>query len=257
MCAFRRVVALIAAAGQGTRLGAQVPKAYVRLRGRSLLERSVATMIDSQVVDEVIVIVDPAMEDYAHQLLSAANLLDTQVPVRIVHGASERASSVWAGLQAISDSEGVVLIHDAARALTPAGMVGRIAKQVLAGADAVVPVVPVTDTIKQVAPRDVGRKGPKVLAVTATPARASLRAVQTPQGFDLAQLRAANRDYFASSDRDFVATDDASLMEWHGHRVECVDGDALALKITTPIDLVLAEAILAQADAARTPADQP
>ena len=232
-----RVIALIAAAGQGTRLGAEVPKAYVELRGRTLLERSVRALLASGVVDEVIVLVSPDMEPEAARIIGCidtAGAKDTTnaAPIRLVHGGSERADSVWAGLQAIPDDDAVVLIHDAARALTPAAMVRDVAKRVLEGTPAAVPVVPVADTIKEVAAD----------AVVSTPDRSRLRAVQTPQAFRLSALRQANLDYWAEQP-EFTATDDASLMEWHGERVATVPGDTLAFKITTPIDLTLAHAL--------------
>lgn len=223
-----RVIALIAAAGQGTRLGAEVPKAYVELRGRTLLERSVRALLASSVVDEVIVLVSPDMEPEAACIIGRIDA----APIRLVHGGSERADSVWAGLQAIPDDDAVVLIHDAARALTPPAMVRGVAKRVLEGAPAAVPVVPVADTIKEVAAD----------AVVSTPDRSRLRAVQTPQAFRLSALRQANLDYWAEQP-EFTATDDASLMEWHGERVATVPGDTLAFKITTPIDLTLAHAL--------------
>ena len=223
-----RVIALIAAAGQGTRLGAEVPKAYVELRGRTLLERSVRALLASGVVDEVIVLVSPDMEPEAARIIGRIDA----APIRLVHGGSERADSVWAGLQAIPDEDAVVLIHDAARALTPPAMVRGVAKRVLEGAPAAVPVVPVADTIKEVAAD----------AVVSTPDRSRLRAVQTPQAFRLPALRQANLDYWAEQP-EFTATDDASLMEWHGERVATVPGDTLAFKITTPIDLTLAHAL--------------
>ncbi|WP_347004877.1 2-C-methyl-D-erythritol 4-phosphate cytidylyltransferase [Corynebacterium striatum] len=222
------VVALIAAAGMGTRLGAEVPKAYVELQGRTLLERSVAAMARSGVVKHAVVTVSPVMEDTVRALLA-----DAPLPITLVHGGGERADSVWAGLQAIDEEDAVVLIHDAARALTPPAMIARVAQTVLDGAPAVIPVLPVSDTIKIV---DAER-------VVSTPDRSSLRAVQTPQGFDLATLRGANEKYF-SGQQEFIATDDASLMEWFGVPVATVPGDQLALKITTPMDLTLATAIL-------------
>ena len=226
-----RVIALIAAAGQGTRLGAEVPKAYVELRGRTLLERSVRALLASGVVDEVIVLVSPDMEPEAARIIGRIDTAGA-APIRLVHGGSERADSVWAGLQAIPDDDAVVLIHDAARALTPPAMVRGVAKRVLEGAPAAVPVVPVADTIKEVAAD----------AVVSTPDRSRLRAVQTPQAFRLPALRQANLDYWAQQP-EFTATDDASLMEWHGERVATVPGDTLAFKITTPIDLTLAHAL--------------
>ena len=117
-------------------------------------------------------------------------------------------------------------------------MIARVARAVLDGADAVVPVLPVADTIKEVSASG---------AVAATPDRSRLRAVQTPQGFDLRKLRAANEAYFAGS-QDSVATDDASLMEWFGAEVVTVQGDPMAFKITTPIDLRLATSITDEAE---------
>src|SRR5699024_2323565 len=152
-----------------------------------------------------------------------------------VHGSQERADSVWAGLQSIADDDGIVLVHDAARALTPPALIARVVDAARAGAPAAIPVLPVAATITRI-------NGTQVID---TPDRATLRAVQTPQAFDLATLRAANERYFASQERTFIATDDASLMEWFGQSVVTVDGDAMAFKITTPIDLTLANALLA------------
>lgn len=224
------VVAVVAAAGQGTRLGAEVPKAYVELAGHSLLERSVSAMERSGVVDQVVVVVSPDMEPAAARVLAGHE-------VALVHGGEERADSIFNALGSLVLDDATVLIHDAARALTPPEMIARVARAVQAGAVAAVPVVPVADTIKVV----------EGGAVTSTPDRALLRAVQTPQGFDLRALREANEAYFSipASDRAFVATDDASLMEWDGKTVATVDGDPLAFKITTPMDLRLAEALLA------------
>ncbi|MFV8381674.1 2-C-methyl-D-erythritol 4-phosphate cytidylyltransferase [Corynebacterium hindlerae] len=232
----RRVSALIAAAGKGTRLGAPIPKAFVTLRGKTLLERSIQAMVNSGVVDDIIVLVSPDMEDYARELLARRGMLDTEVPVRLVHGGGERADSIWCGLQALNDA-GVVLIHDAARALTPPGMIARVAREVLAGHHAVIPVLPVADTIKRVAGA----------VVVDTPDRSTLRAVQTPQGFDLATLKAVNEKFFAGSS-DFIPTDDASLMEWAGHAVHTVQGDPMAFKVTTPMDMILAQVITDDAE---------
>lgn len=220
----RETVAVVAAAGQGTRLGAAVPKAYVELGGRTLLERSVATM--AGVVDRVVVVVSPEMEAEARGILSG-------YAVQFVHGGAERADSIYAALNAVPLDDACILVHDAARALTPPEMVARVVDAVLGGAAAVVPVVPVADTVKRVAGD----------AVEETLDRSVLRAAQTPQGFDLRQLREANEKYLAE-DPSFVATDDASLMEWFGAPVTTVEGDPMAFKITTPLDLRLAESLV-------------
>ena len=221
------VIAIIAAAGQGTRLGADLPKAYVELAGRTLLERSVRAMIDAG-VDHIIVVIMPAMEETARRILAG------YPDVQLVHGAGERVDSVWRGIQAIptTDDDAVVLIHDSARALTPPDMIRRVAQAVTGDVRAVIPVRPVADTIKRVTDT----------VVVDTPARADLRIVQTPQGFRLGTLREANQTYFR--DPSFAATDDASLVEHLNIPVHCVPGDPLAFKITTPIDLTLAAALL-------------
>lgn len=221
----REVVAVVAAAGQGTRLGADVPKAYVELRGRTLVERSVAAM-EAAGIGRVVVVVSPPMEPEARRILAGHD-------VQFVHGGAERADSILAALEAISLDDGCVLVHDAARALTPPAMTERVVGAVLGGAEAVVPVVPVADTVKRVSGSDIEE----------TLDRSVLRAAQTPQGFDLRLLREANERYFSTAP-DFVATDDASLMEWFGVPVVAVEGDPLAFKITTPLDLRLAEAVV-------------
>lgn len=225
------MIALVAAAGRGTRLGGPVPKAFAAVGGRTLLERSVDAMAASGVVDEIVVVISPEMDQQARAALGGRQ-------VRLVHGGAERADSVWEGVKAIAGAgagaDDVVLVHDAARALTPPAMVARVARAVLDGSGAVVPVVPVADTIKTVDGSE----------VTGTLDRSRLAAAQTPQGFDLGLLRRANEAYFApGAAGGFTATDDASLVEWAGDPVATVAGDPLAFKITTPIDMRLAEAI--------------
>ncbi|WP_291314058.1 2-C-methyl-D-erythritol 4-phosphate cytidylyltransferase [Corynebacterium sp. UBA2622] len=220
----RPVVALVAAAGRGTRLGAPLPKAFVELRGRTLLERAVSGVEKAGVVDRVIVVVSPDMEPLARKSLGGHR-------VTFVHGGAERADSIYNGLRAARLEDANVLIHDAARALTPPEMIARVVRAA-AESVAVIPVVPVADTVKEVAGE----------VVVATPDRSRLRAVQTPQAFDLRTLLRANEKYF-STRPDFTATDDASLMEWFGERVTTVPGDPLAFKITTPLDMRLAEAL--------------
>ncbi|GAA4490336.1 2-C-methyl-D-erythritol 4-phosphate cytidylyltransferase [Rhodococcus olei] len=214
-----RVVALVPAAGQGTRLGEGVPKAFVTLRGRTLLQWSVDGLLDSGVVDRVIVIVPPDRV--------AAVGADLPDGVDVVAGGTERTDSVRAGITAAGDAD-LLLVHDAARALTPPRLIARVVAELRAGREAVVPALPVADTIKSVDLLGV---------VTGTPERSELRAVQTPQGFDAALLR---RAYDTT---DVVTTDDAGLVERTGARVRTIAGEPLAFKITTPLDLALARAL--------------
>lgn len=259
------VIAIIAAAGQGTRLGADKPKAFVELAGRSLLERSISAMHATELVDEIIVVAAPDMLDEAADVISRCESADATRgagadasdgrTIRLVPGRGERADSVMAGLEAISVEPGVdpiVLVHDAARALTPASMIDRVARAVADGASGVVPVVPVVDTIKAVTETAGHGEARSQAQITKTVDRSNVRAAQTPQGFRYSALFSANEMYYASvqadaeaGTRSFVPTDDASLLEWQGVPVVCVDGDELAFKITTRKDLLLARAYLA------------
>lgn len=259
------VIAIIAAAGQGTRLGADKPKAFVELAGISLLERSISAMHATELVDEIIVVAAPDMLDEAADVISRCESADATRgagadasdgrTIRLVPGRGERADSVMAGLEAVSVEPGVdpiVLVHDAARALTPASMIDRVARAVADGASGVVPVVPVVDTIKAMTETTDHGEARSQAQITKTVDRSNVRAAQTPQGFRYSALFSANEMYYASvqadaeaGTRSFVPTDDASLLEWQGVPVVCVDGDELAFKITTRKDLLLAQAFLA------------
>lgn len=223
-----RVVALVPAAGMGVRLGENKPKAFVHVGGSPMLTRAVQGLIDSGAVDDVVVMVPAELVAETRALLPASD-----VSVQVVAGGAERTDSVRAGLAAAPDAT-LVLVHDAARALTPPALITRVVEALRAGARAVVPALPVTDTIKSVDATG---------AVTGTPDRSGLRAIQTPQGFDAALLRAA---YAVGTQ----ATDDAGLVEMLGATVHTVLGDALAFKITTPLDLVLANTLAARRDPA-------
>lgn len=202
----------------GTRLGLPRPKAFVELAGSSLLRRSIDAARASGVVDEVVVIVPAELADAVRAEFGE---------VTVVAGGAERSDSVRAGLAAAGDAE-LILVHDAARALTPPDLFVRVVTALRGDRQAVVPGLPVADTLKRVDGR--GR-------VLSTPDRSELRAVQTPQGFAAALLR---RAHAAAAD----ATDDAGLVEALGAEVHVVPGDELAFKITTPYDLRLAELLL-------------
>lgn len=215
------VVALVPAAGRGVRLGEAAPKAFVTVGGTPMVRLAVEGLILSGAVDRIVVMVPAELVETAVALLPSAE------SVRVVVGGAERTDSVRAGIAAAPDAA-YYLVHDAARALTPPELVARVAAELRAGYPAVVPALPVVDTIKSVDPDGV---------VTGTPDRAELRAIQTPQGFAAELLRTA---YAA----DVAATDDAGLVELLGAPVRTIVGDPMAFKITTPLDLRLAEAVL-------------
>ncbi|MGY1894144.1 2-C-methyl-D-erythritol 4-phosphate cytidylyltransferase [Nocardia gipuzkoensis] len=224
------VVALVPAAGRGVRLGESTPKAFVTVGGTPMVRLAVEGLIASGAVDRIIVMVPTELVD------SAVALLPPSDSVQVVVGGAERIDSVRAGIAAAPDAA-YFLVHDAARALTPPELIARVAAELRAGRPAVVPGLPVADTIKSVDTAGV---------VTGTPDRAQLRAIQTPQGFAAELLRSA---YAAEG---VQATDDAGLVERLGVEVHTIPGDPLAFKITTPLDLRLADAVLDGAGIAQT-----
>lgn len=224
------VVALVPAAGRGIRLGAAVPKALVPIGGVPLLVRAVRGLLDSGSVDHVVVAAGVAEQPTVRTLLRDGGIPSESVLV--VAGGAERTDSVrlamHAAMSRFTDLD-AVLVHDAARAFTPPTVTAAVVAAVRAGADAVIPVLPVADTIKQVATDG---------TVAATVDRSHLRIVQTPQGFSPEVLRRAH-------ERPSAATDDAALVERLGVPVHTVPGHPHAMKITTPFDLAVAEAVLA------------
>ena len=217
-------VAVVAAAGSGERLAAGVPKAFFHLDGRTLVERAVSGLLESGVVDRVVVAVPADRTNQAKLILGHQ--------ATVVAGGANRSESVRHALAAFADAEQprFVLVHDAARALTPPALVVRVVEALQAGHPAVVPVLPLADTIKAIDANGV---------VLGTPERAGLRAVQTPQGFATELLL---RAYQRAVTVDF--TDDASMVEHIGGQVRVVEGDPLAFKITTHLDVLLAQAIV-------------
>jgi 2-C-methyl-D-erythritol 4-phosphate cytidylyltransferase len=221
------VAVLVPAAGLGTRLGSGGPKALRELGGVPLLWHAVRRLCAAVDVGVVVVAGPPGRAD------EVAGTLGGEVPAPteliVVDGGDTRQHSVAAALAAVPSAFDIVLVHDAARALVPPALVGRVAAAVRDGHDAVIPVLPIADTVKQV--DESGH-------VIGTVDRSVLRAVQTPQGFRRAVLEAAHR---AAVD---ALTDDAGLVEKIGIRVFCVPGDEAAMKITRPADLAVAEMLL-------------
>jgi len=216
-----RTAAIIAAAGSGERLGAKTPKAFVQLAGRTLIEHAFSSL--SPLVDEVVIAAPATYEDQVQNLFGES--------AKVVTGGATRSASIAHALEVISPDIEFVLVHDAARALASASLVGRVIQALNGGEVAVIPALPVVDTIKSI-----NSDG----YVTLTPDRTYLRAVQTPQGFTRQILNRAHQD----SERNPDATDDAALVESLGEKVKVIEGEARALKITTSDDLERAMAIL-------------
>ncbi|HEX7022023.1 MAG TPA: 2-C-methyl-D-erythritol 4-phosphate cytidylyltransferase [Trueperaceae bacterium] len=207
------IAALIPAAGQGSRLG-RGPKAFVELGGRTLLERAVTNL--GPFTSEIVVAVPPGMQARASQLLGGR--------ARLVAGGDSRQESVHA-LLCETDAD-LVLIHDAARPFVPAVVV-RALLDAVERSDAATAVAPVADSLL-------------VAATGETLERSRVRAVQTPQGFRRALVLEAHRHARAHG---VTATDDAALVRDLGHEVALVPGSPWLMKVTTPQDLRMAEAL--------------
>ncbi|MDI1465126.1 2-C-methyl-D-erythritol 4-phosphate cytidylyltransferase [Catellatospora sp. KI3] len=216
----RDVAVLVPAAGQGLRLGGGVPKALRELAGQPLLVHACARLAQAPSVALIVVAAPADQVDAVRELLPDAT---------VVPGGATRQQSVANALAAVPAGIDIVLVHDAARALTPPELVESVAAAVRAGHDAVIPVLPVVDTVKRVDATG---------AVLETVDRAALRVVQTPQGFRRGVLAKAHAE--AASEH----TDDAGMVERLGLPVYCVPGSDHALKITRPLDLAIAAALL-------------
>ncbi|MFI6704490.1 2-C-methyl-D-erythritol 4-phosphate cytidylyltransferase [Streptomyces sp. NPDC050509] len=233
-----RTAAVIPAAGRGVRLGPGAPKALRALGGTPMLIHAVRAMAASRAVSLVVVVAPPDGAPEVKNLLDA-HALPERTDYLVVPGGETRQESVRLGIDALPEAVTSVLVHDAARPLVPVETVDAVIEAVRDGAPAVVPALPLADTVKQVEPREKGEPEP----VVATPDRALLRAVQTPQGFDRATLERAHRTVAQVGEG---ATDCAGMVERLGAPVVVVPGHEEAFKVTRPLDLVLAEAVLAR-----------
>jgi 2-C-methyl-D-erythritol 4-phosphate cytidylyltransferase len=224
-----RTAAVIPAAGRGLRLGPGAPKALRTLGGVPILVHAVRAMARARAVSLIVVVAPPDGAAEVRALLDAHGMPES-TDIRVVPGGDVRQESVRLGLAALPDDIDVVLVHDAARPLVPVETVESVVEAVRGGAPAVVPALPLADTVKRI--------DPATGLVTGTPERALLRAVQTPQGFDRATLAKAHATVTGD------VTDDASMVEQLGVPVLVVPGHEEAFKVTRPLDLVLAEAVL-------------
>ncbi|GAA1994868.1 2-C-methyl-D-erythritol 4-phosphate cytidylyltransferase [Microbacterium pumilum] len=222
-----RIAVIVVAAGSGERLGAGGPKAFVGIDEHTILRHALTRVFAAPEAQVVIVAPRGREGDALTEALEAAG--DRRDLVSVVTGGDTRQASVASGLAALWADVEIVLVHDAARALTPPAVFERVIATIDSGRDGALPVLPVVDTIKRVTDTEV------LHAVD----RDELAAAQTPQGFRRDILDAAYR----GADREF--TDDAALVGAAGHGVFVVAGDPRSFKITTPADLERARSLVA------------
>jgi 2-C-methyl-D-erythritol 4-phosphate cytidylyltransferase len=223
------VWAVLAAAGSGERLGADRPKAFVRLGERPLLAESLERLDASGWVDEIVVAAPPGWEE---PVILLAEELGCSKVSSCVPGGATRTESVRLGLAEVPEEAAVVLVHDAARPLLDDEVIERVVTALTDGWDGAIPALPVADTIKRV-------EGERVVE---TLDRDALRAVQTPQAFVADALR---RALFSDSEPNSPWTDCSAAVEASGGRIKIVDGDPRLAKVTDAADLERVAALLA------------
>jgi 2-C-methyl-D-erythritol 4-phosphate cytidylyltransferase/2-C-methyl-D-erythritol 2,4-cyclodiphosphate synthase len=229
-----RIGVIVVAAGSGTRLARAEPKAFVELAGQTLLERALHSVCGMVEPVQIVIVAPETHLTQAREIgRRAAGLVSDSLTV--IAGGETRHASVQAGLAELGPGITVVLVHDSARALAPSSLLDAVMAAVDSTGEGIIPALSVSDSIKRVGP------GGEVLGIVD---RSDLAAAQTPQGFPREQLDAA---YRAASHADY--TDDAAVFSAAGHRVQTIEGDALAFKITTAWDLNRAHHLLSE----RTP----
>jgi 2-C-methyl-D-erythritol 4-phosphate cytidylyltransferase len=227
-------VGVVLAGGTGTRMGSEVPKQLLELAGRPILVHAVAAFEAAPEIDEIVVVMAPAYLEVVRTLLAAQGFGKVS---RVLAGGASRTESTRVALAELGDADRDVLVHDAARPLVTAGLIGDCVRA-LATAEAVTAAVASTDTVASVVTR-----GGSVV-ITGIGDRAAIRRVQTPQGFRLTTIRRAYA--LADADPGFVATDDTSVVLRYlpDVAVHVVEGEETNIKVTTPADLALAETLL-------------
>ena len=219
------VYAIFVAGGSGTRMGGGTPKQFLELGGVPILQRSVEVFLEACGDARVIIVLpERCMELWRNLCIKYA----ASFPQTLVHGGMTRFHSVQNALAKVPDGA-IVSVHDAVRPLVTPGLIGTMIEKMLSpgGPQALIPVVPVTDTLRSTAPG------------TPAPDRSTLVAVQTPQMFRSEVLKKAYRQPYDTS-----FTDDASVAERSGVRIDTVPGERFNIKITTPDDMQLARLLL-------------
>lgn len=221
---------LIPAAGMGKRMGSSRNKLLLELKGKPLLAWTLMGAVSSQTIKWIGIMGQPYDFPFFEEIIDQLN---TDKPIQLIKGGETRQESVYNGLQALPPDANKVLIHDGARCLATPDLFDRCA-ETLQHCQGLIAAIPVKDTIKVVN---------SDLMVTDTPPRENLWAAQTPQGFDVLLLKQCHQK---GLELGWQVTDDAALLEKCGFSVKIVQGEETNLKVTTPIDLTIAEFILSQ-----------
>ncbi|MBQ2673570.1 MAG: 2-C-methyl-D-erythritol 4-phosphate cytidylyltransferase [Prevotella sp.] len=242
---------IIVAGGKGLRMGSDIPKQFLPIGGKPVLMRTLERFREYSPTLQIILVLPKAQQDYWKQLCEEYHF---NVEYQLADGGETRFHSVQHGLALIPDeTEGVVGVHDGVRPFPSIDVIRRC-YDTAREKKAVIPVIPVVETLRQIISKDdrtnrtaeQTEEGGKVLQsyspcnkISQTVPRNEYRLVQTPQTFDIQLLKAANRQPYNDG-----FTDDASVVESYGHAITLVEGNRENIKITTPFDITIAEALL-------------
>ena len=216
---------IIVAGGKGLRMGSDIPKQFLPIGGKPVLMRTLERFREYSADLQIILVLPEAQQDYWQELCRKYNF---EVEYQLANGGQTRFHSVQNGLALVpDDAEGVVGVHDGVRPFPSIEVISNC-YETARTAKAVIPVIPVVETVRHISP-----------LTSKTVPRDEYRLVQTPQTFDIQLLKAANRQPYNNG-----FTDDASVVESYGHAITLVEGNRENIKITTPYDIVVAEAIL-------------
>jgi 2-C-methyl-D-erythritol 4-phosphate cytidylyltransferase len=222
---------IIVAGGKGLRMGSDIPKQFLPIGGKPVLMRTLERFRAYSSELQIILVLPEAQQDYWRKLCEEYQF---DVEYQLANGGQTRFHSVQNGLALVpDDAEGVVGVHDGVRPF-PSIEVIRNCYETARTAKAVIPVIPVVETVRQLF-----SNGQQDLRTSKTVPRDEYRLVQTPQTFDIQLLKAANRQPYNDG-----FTDDASVVESYGHDITLVEGNRENIKITTPYDLKIAEVLI-------------
>ena len=235
---------IIVAGGKGLRMGSDIPKQFLPIGGKPVLMRTIERFREYAEDLQIILVLPEAQQTYWHELCKK---YDFKVEYQLANGGQTRFHSVQNGLALVpDDAQGVVGVHDGVRPF-PSIEVIRRCYETARTAKAVIPVIPIVETVRHLVhkgtgtlcTKDFGAQGSCPLVHSVTVPRDEYRLVQTPQTFDIQLLKAANRQPYNDG-----FTDDASVVESYGHDITLVEGNRENIKITTPYDLKIAEVLI-------------
>ena len=227
---------IIVAGGKGLRMGGDIPKQFLPIGGKPILMRTLERFRAYSETLQIILVLPEAQQDYWQELCKQ---YEFQVDYQIANGGQTRFHSVQNGLALVpDDAEGVVGVHDGVRPFPSIEVITRC-YETARQTKAVIPVIPVVETVRQILPSNQSNPNAVSNPSSITVPRDQYRLVQTPQTFDIQLLKAANRQPYNN-----CFTDDASVVESYGHQITLVEGNRENIKITTPYDITVAEAII-------------